>query len=144
MTMRNLVTLNLESIPPFAYFHLKDLLQQISLMPELKIIQILFCPHSKNPSGYSDIVKRELLHVPIMTHVTLPNLRWFGFAGVSAYLEMLLPWVNFPALEKLQIYFFNQPASSITHLQQYISNTWNFSPITITVNFNPYCFCHRR
>jgi hypothetical protein len=31
-------------------------------------------------------VERQLLNIPITTHITLPNLRWFPFKGVSAYL----------------------------------------------------------
>jgi hypothetical protein len=31
-------------------------------------------------------VERQLLDIPITTHITLPNLRWFSFKGVSAYL----------------------------------------------------------
>ena len=132
-TMTNLVTLNLDSIPASSYFHPNDLFRRISLMPQLEIIRILFSPNSNS----GDAVERQLLRAPItgMTHVTFPNLRWFGFTGVSAYLEALLPWVNFPLLEKLEIYFFNQPTYSIPHLQRYISAAWNFRPNTITLNF---------
>jgi hypothetical protein len=41
-TMGNLVTLNLDLIPPSAYFHRNALLQRISLMPQLEILWIFF------------------------------------------------------------------------------------------------------
>ena len=105
-------------------------------MPQLEILRICF--DSNRPS--SDVVERhwQLSPVPIITDVTLPNLRWFGFSGSSAYLEALLPCVSFPPLEKVQIYFFNQPTYSIPHLQRYISAAWNFRPIAITLNFYAY------
>ena len=135
-TMRNLVTLNLDLIPFSAYFQPNDLLLRISLMPQLEILRICFissCPGS-------DVVERQLLRAPIMTHVTLPKLRWFGFEGANAYLEAVLPWVNFPLLGKLQVYFFNQMTYSIPHLKQYISASTNFHPIAITLTFHEYCF----
>ncbi len=54
--------------------------------------------------------------MPIMTHVTLPNLRWVVFNGVSAYLEALLPHVTAPLLERVGIVFSNQLTTSIPHL----------------------------
>ena len=133
-TMGNLVTLNLDLIQASAYFHTSYLLGWISRMPQLEILRICFGPIL--PSNH--VVERQLLRAPIMTHVTLPDLRWFGFSGSSDYLEALLPWVNFPPLEKVQIYFFRQPTYSIPHLERYIGSTWNFRPITITLNFYPY------
>ena len=131
-TMGNLVTLNLDLIPPqaSAYFHPETLLQQISLMPHLKMLRIFLSNHF--PS--SDI-ERELLRVPIMTHVALSNLRCFGFKGSSAYLEALLPWFTFPLLEKLEVYFFNQLAYPIPRLSEFMSTAGNFRLIATTLIF---------
>jgi hypothetical protein len=70
-----------------------------------------------------------------MTRVTLPNLRWLGFRGTSAYLEALLPWVTIPLLEKLQVYFFNRMIYSIPHLRQFMSTAGNLRLKTATVTF---------
>jgi len=81
-------------------------------MPQLEILGIAF--HSPLPNRD---VKRQLLHTPITTHITLPNLRWFGSTGTTAYLEALLPQMTTPLLEKLQIRFFNELTLSVPHLQ---------------------------
>ena len=134
MTMANLVTLSLDLIPPSAYFHPNALLQRILLMPHLKTLGIFFGFHST-----SGEIERQSSHMPIMTRVTLPNLLWFGLKGASAYLEALLPWVAFPLLEKLHIYFSNQLTYSIPHLQQYMSAARSFRPISIVLIFHEYC-----
>ena len=130
MTMGNLVTLSLNSIPPSAYSHPNALLQRISLMPQLEILRISF-----NTYLPSHDIERQLLRGPIMTHVALPNLRWFGFKGASTYLEGLLPRITFPLLEKLNVYFFNQLTYSIPCLQQFMSTAGNFRPISLTLSF---------
>ena len=99
-TMWNLITLLLHKIPSCAYFYPNTLLRWLSLMPQLEILSISF-----NCYKPSRDVERQLLRTPIMTRVTLPNLRWLGFRGTSAYLEALLPWVTIPLLEKIQVYF---------------------------------------
>ena len=85
-TMGNLVTLFLTKIPFSGYFHLNVLLQRLSAMPQLETLWIGF--------NFSCDVERQLLRTPIKMRVTLPNLRWFGFLGSSAYLEVLLPWLT--------------------------------------------------
>ena len=128
-TTTSLVTLSLDSIPQSAYFNPDVLLQRVSLMPQLEILGIYFCPH----------IETQLLHTPIMTRVTLPNLRWLGFKGSSSYLEAILPLVTLPLFEKLQVYFFNQLAYSIPHLQQFMSTAENLWPNTIMLAFHSQC-----
>ncbi|KAH9981816.1 hypothetical protein BJV74DRAFT_66726 [Russula compacta] len=119
-TAVGLVTLSLQRIPPSAYFHPDDLLQRLSLMPQLETLGINF--HSPVPNRD---VERQLLHKPIITQVTLPNLRWFALGGVSVYLEALLPRMTTPLLEKLQIMFFNQLSFPIPHLLHFINTAEN-------------------
>ena len=119
-TTLGLVTLSLERIPRSAHFHPNDLLQRLSLMPQLEVVGIDF----RLPVPNYD-VEMQLLDTPIMTHVTLPNLRWFGFCGVSAYLEALLGRMTTPSLEKFQIEFSNQPILSFPHLQEFICTAKN-------------------
>jgi len=130
ITMGNLATLSLIMIPPSAYFHPNALLQRLSLMPQLETFGITFNSHF--PSGD---IQRQLLRSPIMTRAVVPNLRWFAFQGASAYLEALLPWVTFPLLERLQVFFFNQLSYSIPHLQQFISTTGNLQLNTVKLEF---------
>jgi hypothetical protein len=110
-TMRNLVNLFLNIIPPSAYFHPNALLQRLSLIPRLEIFVITLNSHF--PSG--DTAK-QLLRTPITMRVTLPSLRWFAFQGISDYLEVLLLRVTIPLLERLQVKFFNQLTYSIPNL----------------------------
>ena len=130
-TMGNLVTLSLNLIPPSAYFHPDALLQRVSHMPQLEILGILFNSHFPSRD-----IERQLLRTPITTRVTLPNLRWFGFQGASAYLEALLPQVTIPLLEKLQVYFFNQLTYSVPHLQQFMSAAGDLRLNTLTLAFH--------
>ena len=129
-TARNLVTMSLNSIPPSAHFHPNALLQRLSLMPQLETLGITF-------SSYDPVrdVERHLLRTPIMTRVTLPKLRWLGFKGTSTYLEVLLPWVTIPLLEKLQVYLFNRLLYSIPHLQQFVSTAQNLRFKAATFSF---------
>ena len=123
-TMGNLVTLSLNLIPPSVYFHPNALLQRLLHMPHLEVLGIAFNTHNG--------VERQLLRTPILTHVTLPNLRWLGFQGTNAYLEALLPRITIPLLEKLQIFLFNEPTYFIPHLQQFIRRNLRLNTITIT------------
>jgi len=109
-----LTTLSLHNILPSAYFPPSDLLRRLSLMPRLETLEISF--HSPITSRHVE----KMSYIPLTTHVKLPNLRWFGFQGASAYLEALLPRVAMPLLEKLQIIFFNQLSFVIPHLVQFI------------------------
>ncbi|KAI0290821.1 hypothetical protein BC826DRAFT_1025475, partial [Russula brevipes] len=113
-----LVTLCLRAIHPFTYFCPNDLFQQLSLMPHLETLAIQY--HSPVPNRD---VEEKLSHAPIVTRVTLPNLRWFVFKGVSAYLEALLPRMTTPLLKYVQIKFFNQLTFSVPHLLQFLGTT---------------------
>ena len=63
---------------------------------------------------------------PIITHVTLPDLHFFSFGGVSIYLEALLPHVTTPLLETLKLQFFNQLTFSVPRLLEFMTTADNF------------------
>ena len=63
------------------------------------------------------------MHRPIITHVTLPNLRRLTLGGVTAYSEALLPRMTTPLLERLQIWLFFQLSYSVPRLLQFIGAT---------------------
>jgi len=117
-TAVDLVTLSLNNIPLSSYFHPNDLIHRLSLLPHLQTLAVYLA----RPITTLD-VERLPLRMPIMTHATLPNLRWFGFIGASTYLEMILPRITTPLLEKLQLGFFHQLTSPIPYLSQFVSST---------------------
>ncbi|KAH9996380.1 hypothetical protein BJV74DRAFT_286596 [Russula compacta] len=125
----NLVTLILYNIRQSAHFHPNDLLQLLLHLPQLDTLNISFYSPVPNRD-----VERQLLHSPIMTHITLPNLRRFAFGATSAYLEALLPRMTTPLLEALHIEFFGQLSFSLPHLLQFLSAMENlrFSRATLT------------
>jgi len=130
ITATGLLTLSLQKIPRPASVRLSDLLQQLSLLPQLKTLGIGF----RYPIPKRD-VERQISSTPVMAHVTLPNLRWFGFKGTCAYLEALLPRITTPVLEKFQIIFFNQLTFSVPHLQQFMGTTPNRSSRSAIIRF---------
>ena len=118
-TPMDLVTLSLQNIHPYVYFHPNALLQRLPLMPLLETLQIAF--HSLPTHD----IQMQLLDTPITTHVTLPNLRWFAFGGTNTYLETLLPWMTTPLLERLQIKFVHQLTFSVPRLLQFMNTAEN-------------------
>ena len=125
----NLVSLSLSNILQSKNFHLNHLLQPLLHIPQLETLSIHF--RFPFPNHYFE---RQLLHSPIMTHITLPNLRIFAFGGTCACLEALLPHMTTPLLETLQIQFFPQNPLSVPHLQQFLSAMENpkFSHATLS------------
>ena len=119
-TSAGLVTLSLPVVHTYHDFCLNDFLERISHMPQLETLLLNF--QSSVPN--SD-VEGQLSHMPVASHVALPNLRWFGFKGASAYLEALLPRVTAPLLEKLRLRFFDEPTFSLPHLLRFISESKN-------------------
>ena len=114
-TTVGLVSLMLTEIPPSAYFSPNYLLTRLSLMPQLETLLIRFYSPLPNRD-----VERQSLNTPIMTHITLPNLRVLIFTGVSAYLEGLLNRIRAPLLALLDIQFFNQLTFTVPRLLQFI------------------------
>jgi hypothetical protein len=117
-TAVGLVTLVLIITTPFTYFQPNTLLQWISFMPQLETLVIRF--FFTDPSR---TIERQLTLMPIITSITLPNLRWFWFQGADAYLEAIVCRMSTPRLEKLHIFFFEQLTFSVPHLLQFMNIT---------------------
>jgi hypothetical protein len=115
-----LVTLALALSNPSTYFQPNVLLRWISSMPQLETLMITFLFTVPD----SDL-ETQSSHTPTTTHITLPNLRWFWFRGVSAYLEAVVSQITTPRLEKLEIFFFEQPMFSVPRLAQFMNATEN-------------------
>ena len=99
-------------------------------MPQLEVLGISF------NSYLSQDEERQMYRMPIMTHVTLPNVRWFAFHGASTYLEALLPRLAIPLLERLQVYSFIQLTYSIPHLQEFMDTAGNLPFKTASLTFS--------
>ena len=130
-TAVSLVTLYLVMDHPSTYFHPNTLLQWISLMPQLETLTIYF-----KFSIHSRGVVAQLTHTPIIAPVTLPNLHFFQFHGVSAYLEALVHRITAPRLEKLNIDFFNQVRFSVPCLLEFMDTTENLRFDTAAFKFS--------
>ena len=129
-TAMGLVMLCLHMEHPSAYFQPNTLLQWISLLPQLETLLI----HFVFPVPNGD-VERQLMHTPIITHVALPNLRFFDFLGGTAYLEAVFRWVITPRLEQLKIGFHNQLTFSIPRLLQFVNAAENLMFDSVLVCF---------
>jgi hypothetical protein len=114
-TAMGIVTLILSIEHPSAYFQPNTLLQWISSMQQLETLQISFSFPVPNRD-----VERQPMPPPITTPVTLPNLRWFLFQGVSSYMEAVVRRIVTPRLEKLDIKFFKQLTFSVPFLLQFM------------------------
>jgi hypothetical protein len=132
-TAIGLVELSLLWIHPSTYPHPNNLLQPLSLLSQLETIRINF----RSPVPNRDM-ERQILHIPVNTRVTWPNLRWFDFEGVSAYFEALLPHMTAPILQEFCIQFFNQLSFSIPHLLPFMRTSENlkFNDVILL-------FCHK-
>ena len=113
-----LVTLCLFMTHPSIYVHPNTLLQWLSFMPLLETLNITFFLLP------DDEVEWQLTHPPVMTPVTLPNLRHFSFQGRSTYLDSLVHRIT-PCPEKVEIRFFNQSTFSDLCLLQFMKTRWN-------------------
>jgi hypothetical protein len=119
-TAPGLVTLHLALYHPSTYFQPTVLLQSLSLMPQLEDLLIRFYFTVPNR-----VVERQLMRTPIMTRVTLPNLRSFIFQAVSAYSEAVLSQVSASRLKDFQIGYPEQLTSPVPQLLQFVGRTEN-------------------
>jgi hypothetical protein len=116
-----LVILNLGLHHPSTYFQPTVLLESLSSMPQLEMFLIFFFFSIPNRD-----VERQLMRTPIMTNVTLPNLRFFALRTVSAYSEAVLSRITASRLENFQICYPKQLTFSVPQLVQFIGRTENF------------------
>jgi hypothetical protein len=89
-------------------------------MPQLEMLLIFFLFAVPNRD-----VERQLMRTPIMTHVTLPNLRSFSFKAVSAYSEAVLSRITASRLEDFQICYPKQLTFSVPELLQFMGRSEN-------------------
>ncbi len=119
-TATGLAKLHLALHHPSTYFQPTDLLQWLSLMPQLEILLICFFFAVPNRD-----VERQLMRTPTMTHVTLPNLRTFALQAVSAYSEAVLSRITASRLENFYIGYLKQLTFSVPQLVHFMGRTEN-------------------
>ncbi|KAH9955679.1 hypothetical protein BC827DRAFT_830658 [Russula dissimulans] len=117
-TQVGLITLNLNFIHSSAYFSPSDLLERLLHMPQLETFTFYFC----EPAPKHDF---QQLPTAVLTRITFPNLRWFGFGGYSDYLEEILAHISTPLLKKLDIMYSDRLPFSVPHLGQFLTTTKN-------------------
>jgi hypothetical protein len=115
-TTTGLMTLILRWVHPLTYSDPSHFLQILSPLSQLHTLEIGFS---------SSHTLRPLSDAPTMAHVTLPNLRWLAFWGISDYLEAILPHMSTPYLAELKVHFFNQFGLSVPRLLQFVKITEN-------------------
>ncbi|KAI0275825.1 hypothetical protein BGY98DRAFT_755076 [Russula aff. rugulosa BPL654] len=127
-TAASIVTLSLIINHQSAYFQPNVLIQWISFIHQLERLAIAFSFPVPNRD-----VERQLTHTPI---ITLPNLHFFWFRGVSAYLEAVVCRITTPRLETLQIQLFKQLTFSVPRLLQFMNTTENLRFDNAVIMFN--------
>jgi hypothetical protein len=115
-----LVTVHLALYHPSTYFQPTVLLQWLSLMPQLEMLLVYF-----NFAVPNRDVQRQLMRTPIMTNVTLSNLRSFSFKAASAYSEAVLSRITASRLEDFQICYPKQLTFSVPQLLQFMGRIEN-------------------
>jgi hypothetical protein len=116
----SIVTLAFVVSRPHSYFQPNFLLQWLSFTPQLEKLLIYF-PY---PVPNYDL-ESQLVHTPIMTHVSLPNLRWFEFKGPGADLAAVIRRITTPRLERLRIQFCERPTFSLPSLLPFMNTSEN-------------------
>ena len=121
-TAVGIVTLLLFMEYPSTYFQPNTLLQLILFMPKLETLVIDLSLSEPNTD-----VETQLVQTPTGTKVTvtLPNLRWFWFGGVSTYLEEVVSRITTPRLERLDVQFLEQLIFPVPCLLQFIDTAKN-------------------
>jgi hypothetical protein len=120
MTAGGLVRLTLDVGHPFSYFQPNILVQGLTFMSQLeKLLIVFFAP------VYGQGVEGQVMHMPISSHVRLPNLRWTEFQGVTNCMEAVVRWITTPRLEELRIQFFKPLNFSIPRLLHFMKTTEN-------------------
>ncbi len=128
----HLVTLRLHNIPHSGYFSPEAMSTCLSVLSSLKEI----CLEFESPLSRPDWENRR---PPTPTRVVLPALTYFGFKGVSEYMDDLMVLIDAPRLNYLYIVFFNQVDFDTPQLAQFISRTPRLkTPFEAHVTFDNY------
>ena len=99
LSASDLITLNLQNIPPAGYMPPETLRTCLAALPRLETLAIEF----QSATHHSD---QKCL--PPVTRTVLPSLTTFHFQGVNEYLEDLVAHIDGPQLNRIIIAYVNQ------------------------------------
>ena len=139
LSARDLVSLQLQSIPPTGYISPEEMVRILVVLTKLKTLHIEF----PNPiDSELPLCQRQRLCLPLDSSmpVVLPALTELQFHGDSEYLEDLLAQVTMPQVEDVNIEYF-KPEVETCQLSQFVGRTGNlkfaqFRDATITFDFH--------
>ena len=114
LSSRALVSLQLDEIPNTGYFSPEELAISLSEMAQLKSLRLHFIPPNTHERS---------IDVTLPSRAILPSLTKFEFKGNCEYVEDLVSRIDAPALEQINVTFFEQPAFGITRLTRFIGRT---------------------
>jgi hypothetical protein len=106
-----LVSLKLDAIPHSGYFSPEELAVSLATMAQLKSLKIQFS--SSNSQERS-------MDATLPNRAILPSLTDFDFKGDSEWVEDLVSRIEGPALEQINITFFDPPTFGIPRLSRFI------------------------
>ena len=116
LSSRNLVSLELWSIPRSGYFSPEALVACLSAMTQLKSLTITF----DYWMAYFHVIN---LRTPPSGPTVLPALTHLKFHGITEYSEAILTRIDTPLIESIDLRFFNRLAFEIPHLFHFIRRT---------------------
>jgi hypothetical protein len=123
LSATDLVTLKLRAVPHSGYFSPQAMATVLSALASLKSFELRFQSIQSRPD-------RKSRHPPSSTHAVLSALTKFCFEGVSEYLEDLVALIDVaPLIDRLEIYFFNEPSFHTPHLLHFISRVPKFQAL---------------
>jgi hypothetical protein len=125
----SLVKLVLTDIRESGYFPPRLLAARLQSLPQLEYFSISFSVPMPSPSAQTELLSKR------GATVTLPNLTYLAFQGVSAYLECFVAQIGTPRLERLDITLFNQAAFELLHLSHFTNTIEGLKFHTAKVSF---------
>ena len=122
LSARDLVRLDLRSIPHTGYISPEEMVTYLSGLTSLQVLKFGFQSPSSRPNRGSQ-------RPPPLTRVDLPALTTLDFIGVSEYSEDFLARINTPVITTTAITLFNQVNFHIPRLFEFVSRTEELGPL---------------
>jgi F-box-like len=119
LSTTDLVSLYLHDIPYSRYISPEAMVVSLSMLTRLGTLELRF----RFPRSRAD---REARYPSPITRVVLRTLTWLLYQGDSEYLEDIMPRIDAPLLDCMNITFFNQLLFDTPQLRHFISRTGIF------------------
>ena len=122
LSSTDLITLNIWKVPHSGYFSPEAMVRCLSTLTRLESLRLGFESPKSRPV-------RETQRPYLPTRSTLLALTYFGFGGVSEYLEDLVARIDAPLLNSLFISLFHQLIFDTPQLAQFFARTPNIQSL---------------